>query len=113
MLSVCSPIPAGVLTPSFILGAVLGRLYGYILKAIGTSLGITLIRCTYNVIKPTYRRRPLCDRWSSILGRRSDEDSVHRHDRLRNHRPDQPHDPTPRGHSHCLRYQQFIGVISV
>lgn len=45
MLSVCSPIPAGVLTPSFILGAVLGRLYGYVLKAIGVSLGINLIRC--------------------------------------------------------------------
>jgi len=40
MLAVCSPIPAGVLTPSFILGAVLGRLYGYILSAIGSAIGV-------------------------------------------------------------------------
>ena len=45
MLAVCSPIPAGILTPHFILGAVFGRLYGYVLKQLGVYLGIALVKC--------------------------------------------------------------------
>lgn len=45
MLATCSPIPAGVLTPSFILGAVFGRLYGFCLKNIGIYLGFELVKC--------------------------------------------------------------------
>lgn len=40
MLAMCSPIPGGLLSPSFILGAVFGRLYGYILNHIGLAIGI-------------------------------------------------------------------------
>lgn len=43
ILATTSPIPAGVLTPSFILGAVFGRLYGYILKNIGIAFGVALV----------------------------------------------------------------------
>ena len=45
LLAVCSPIPGGLLSPSFILGAVFGRLYGYILKHLGTMIGVSLVRC--------------------------------------------------------------------
>ncbi|TNV72891.1 hypothetical protein FGO68_gene2426 [Halteria grandinella] len=43
MLAMCSPIPGGLLSPSFILGAVFGRLYGYILRHIGLFFGLQLI----------------------------------------------------------------------
>ena len=52
MISVCSPIPGGLLTPAFILGAVFGRLYGYILRSIGIAIGINLVKCKswfYNI----------------------------------------------------------------
>lgn len=45
LLAVCSPIPGGLLSPSFILGAVFGRLYGYILKHLGIWIGIELVKC--------------------------------------------------------------------
>ena len=45
MLAVSSPIPAGLLSPAFILGAVFGRLYGYILRSIGLYIGIELVKC--------------------------------------------------------------------
>ena len=50
MLATCSPIPAGVLTPAFILGSVFGRLYGYILNHIGIAAGIQLIKCKSLII---------------------------------------------------------------
>ena len=45
MLAVSSPIPAGILTPSFIIGAVFGRLYGHLLRGLGTLIGIELVKC--------------------------------------------------------------------
>lgn len=48
MLATTSPIPAGVLTPCFILGAVFGRLYGYVIKNIGIAIGVSLVECKYN-----------------------------------------------------------------
>ena len=50
MLATCSPIPAGVLTPAFILGSVFGRLYGLIVKNIGLTIGISLVKCN-NIIR--------------------------------------------------------------
>lgn len=44
ILAVSSPIPAGLLTPSFIIGAVFGRLYGHIIKNIGLFFGLELIK---------------------------------------------------------------------
>jgi chloride channel 3/4/5 len=44
ILAVTSPIPAGLITPSIILGAVFGRLYGHILKTIGVMIGFELVR---------------------------------------------------------------------
>lgn len=45
MLAVSSPIPAGILSPSFILGAVFGRLYGHLLRHLGLFMGIHLVKC--------------------------------------------------------------------
>jgi H+/Cl- antiporter ClcA len=44
MLAVCSPIPGGQLSPSIILGAVFGRLYGYLLRHLGLLIGIPLVQ---------------------------------------------------------------------
>ena len=44
ILAVSSPIPAGLLTPSFIIGAVFGRLYGHIIKNIGVFIRIELVK---------------------------------------------------------------------
>jgi len=38
VLAVSCPIPSGVFTPSFVLGAAFGRLYGYIVTLIFPSL---------------------------------------------------------------------------
>ena len=45
MIAVSSPIPGGLLTPAFILGAVFGRLYGYVLRNLGLYIGISLVKC--------------------------------------------------------------------
>lgn len=44
-MALCSPIPGGQLTPAFILGAVFGRLYGYLWRCLGVHLGIELVKC--------------------------------------------------------------------
>jgi chloride channel 2 len=44
ILAVSSPIPAGLITPSFILGAVFGRLYGHIIRNIGIMIGYELVK---------------------------------------------------------------------
>lgn len=44
ILAVTSPIPAGLITPSFIMGAVFGRLYGHIIRNIGVMFGVELVR---------------------------------------------------------------------
>lgn len=44
ILAVSSPIPAGLITPSFIIGAVFGRLYGHILRNIGIAFGVELVK---------------------------------------------------------------------
>ena len=44
ILAVSSPIPAGLLTPSFIIGAVFGRLYGHIIRNIGIVIGVELVK---------------------------------------------------------------------
>ena len=46
-LSISLPIPAGVFTPTFVLGAVFGRLYGYILKQI---FGEVINETAYSII---------------------------------------------------------------
>lgn len=45
MLAVSSPIPSGLLSPAFILGAVFGRLYGYAMRNLGLLIGIPLVKC--------------------------------------------------------------------
>ena len=44
ILAVSSPIPAGLITPSFIIGAVFGRLYGHIIRNIGIAIGFELVK---------------------------------------------------------------------
>lgn len=44
ILAVSSPIPAGLITPSFIIGAVFGRLYGHIIRNIGVYIGVELVK---------------------------------------------------------------------
>lgn len=50
MLAVSSPIPHGLLSPAFILGAVFGRLYGYVVRQFGLMIGVELIKCKFNNI---------------------------------------------------------------
>lgn len=47
VLAISSPIPAGVFTPTFILGAGFGRLYGYILRLI---IGNSINEAAYAII---------------------------------------------------------------
>lgn len=44
VLAISAPVPSGVLSPCFTLGAVFGRFYGYVLRNIGLALGIELIK---------------------------------------------------------------------
>mmetsp|Transcript_1065 Transcript_1065/g.939 ORF Transcript_1065/g.939 Transcript_1065/m.939 type:complete len:86 (+) Transcript_1065:1061-1318(+) len=46
-LSISLPIPAGVFTPTFVMGAVFGRLYGYTLKCI---FGEIINETAYSII---------------------------------------------------------------
>jgi len=46
-LSLSCPIPAGVFTPTFVLGAVFGRLYGYVLKL---AFGEIINETAYSII---------------------------------------------------------------
>lgn len=46
-LSISLPIPAGVFTPTFVLGAVFGRLYGFALKAL---FGEVINETAYSII---------------------------------------------------------------
>jgi H+/Cl- antiporter ClcA len=46
-IAISCPIPAGIFTPTFILGAGFGRLFGYILKLI---IGPTINEATYSII---------------------------------------------------------------
>jgi hypothetical protein len=47
-LTLSCPVPGGIFTPSFALGAVLGQLYVQIVMGISTELGFdTLIKCKY------------------------------------------------------------------
>ena len=45
MMAVSSPIPGGIMTPSFIIGAVFGRLYGHLLRGLGLIIGVELVKC--------------------------------------------------------------------
>lgn len=43
ILAVSSPIPGGIIIPTFTLGAVFGRLIGYTLRNIGLALDYPLV----------------------------------------------------------------------
>jgi H+/Cl- antiporter ClcA len=47
VIAISCPIPAGVFTPTFVLGAGFGRLFGYVLKLI---MGPTINEATYSII---------------------------------------------------------------
>ena len=47
VIAISSPIPAGVFTPTFVLGAGFGRLFGFILKRI---VGPSINEATYAII---------------------------------------------------------------
>jgi chloride channel 2 len=44
VLALSAPVPSGVLSPCFTLGAVFGRFYGYVLRHIGLWMGISLVK---------------------------------------------------------------------
>lgn len=44
VLAISAPVPSGVLSPTFTLGAVFGRFYGYVLRHIGIWTGVVLVK---------------------------------------------------------------------
>ena len=49
VLAISAPVPSGVLSPCFTLGAVFGRFYGYVLRHIGIAMGIELVKRNFNL----------------------------------------------------------------
>jgi hypothetical protein len=66
ILALASPIPAGVFIPTFTLGAVIGRAFGYFMKNFGILIGVPyLIKCISSNILTFFRGGNLWNHWSS------------------------------------------------
>lgn len=51
ILSMSAPIPTGIFSPSFKIGAVFGRVYGYALRIVTTSMGYSIVHCKNSFLK--------------------------------------------------------------